>query len=294
MERETHSDNDHHIIDIPNGDDSLYDESYSSARSSLSSTHNDQDIINMLNDDDSSSISSLPTDEETSTSGCDSRNLGNSVELVFALVQTFAALVVLTPAKDEQPQTLLLAWLIGYTCGCIISMLLSMFWCLRMYNQEAGEYPRTRSDGVVKNMKMGLECFFIVWLILGIVWICDGHSSPSDAPKHYRLCVAFIVYSCIRFAAGFLIWLCSGKESEGGGTVFQGPTNDDVSSFVLNVLTILVVLCVQSCCICLVKYGEKEGATRKLECSHVFHLECIDKWLRVKPTCPLCQTLVRG
>lgn len=41
-------------------------------------------------------------------------------------------------------------------------------------------------DGVMDSLKMGIECFFVVWLVLGILWICYGHSSPSDAPKLYR------------------------------------------------------------------------------------------------------------
>ncbi|KAH7428053.1 hypothetical protein KP509_10G073300 [Ceratopteris richardii] len=42
------------------------------------------------------------------------------------------------------------------------------------------------------------------------------------------------------------------------------------------------------CCICLTPY--KEGAVlRDLPCTHTFHMFCIDKWLRMSATCPLCK-----
>ncbi|XP_010278591.1 PREDICTED: E3 ubiquitin-protein ligase At1g12760 isoform X2 [Nelumbo nucifera] len=42
------------------------------------------------------------------------------------------------------------------------------------------------------------------------------------------------------------------------------------------------------CCICLSTYDD--GAElRKLPCSHHFHCSCIDKWLYINATCPLCK-----
>jgi len=44
----------------------------------------------------------------------------------------------------------------------------------------------------------------------------------------------------------------------------------------------------QECCICLAKYKDKEEV-RQLPCSHVFHLECVDQWLKIISCCPLCK-----
>lgn len=43
-----------------------------------------------------------------------------------------------------------------------------------------------RVDRVMEEVKIGLECFFVLWLVLGIFWISFGNSSPSDAPNLYR------------------------------------------------------------------------------------------------------------
>jgi hypothetical protein len=44
------------------------------------------------------------------------------------------------------------------------------------------------------------------------------------------------------------------------------------------------------CCVCLVEYNEQVAANN--ECVHVFHVECMEKWLEQKNTCPLCNTIV--
>ncbi|XP_010462720.2 PREDICTED: E3 ubiquitin-protein ligase At4g11680-like [Camelina sativa] len=291
MERATHNDNDEHVIDVTTDDDSTPGSSLYVTTDDETHNDNDEHVIDVTTDDDystprssldegsySSLSSPLSTDDETSddgassssTRGCDS--FWNTLELVVTLVHIVAALVILTLAKDEHPHALLLAWLIGYTCGCITIALLIILSLLRKYNQ-VGVYSRSRVDRVMEVLKIGVECLFFVWLILGIVWICDAHSSPSDAPKLHRLCVGFIAFSCIRYA--FTLLLCA-DSLLGGGLYFQRPSPDDC------------------CCICLETFGEEERIViRKLECSHVFHSKCIDKWLRVKSTCPLCQSLVR-
>ncbi len=43
------------------------------------------------------------------------------------------------------------------------------------------------------------------------------------------------------------------------------------------------------CCICQLSLKD-EPILRKLECKHLFHLECIDKWFEEKNKCPVCRT----
>ncbi|XP_020236337.1 RING-H2 finger protein ATL70 [Cajanus cajan] len=45
-----------------------------------------------------------------------------------------------------------------------------------------------------------------------------------------------------------------------------------------------------SCSICLGDYKSSDLLRVLPDCEHVFHLKCIDPWLRLNPTCPLCRT----
>ncbi|EPS59843.1 hypothetical protein M569_14963, partial [Genlisea aurea] len=42
------------------------------------------------------------------------------------------------------------------------------------------------------------------------------------------------------------------------------------------------------CCICLSRYVDNDEL-RELPCCHFFHRECVDKWLRMNASCPLCK-----
>jgi len=44
------------------------------------------------------------------------------------------------------------------------------------------------------------------------------------------------------------------------------------------------------CSICFEQY-EKENYVA-VKCGHTFHKDCIEKWLRIRQTCPLCRESV--
>lgn len=46
-----------------------------------------------------------------------------------------------------------------------------------------------------------------------------------------------------------------------------------------------------SCCsICLADYKSNDMLRLLPDCGHLFHLKCVDPWLRLHPTCPVCRT----
>ncbi|CAJ1961288.1 unnamed protein product [Sphenostylis stenocarpa] len=46
----------------------------------------------------------------------------------------------------------------------------------------------------------------------------------------------------------------------------------------------------EGCCtICLSEYKSKDTIRCIPECAHCFHADCIDEWLRMNTTCPLCR-----
>ena len=49
------------------------------------------------------------------------------------------------------------------------------------------------------------------------------------------------------------------------------------------------------CCVCVsaIEPGGEDSCVR-LPCAHLFHAECIQRWLRTRRSCPLCRTLVEA
>lgn len=43
------------------------------------------------------------------------------------------------------------------------------------------------------------------------------------------------------------------------------------------------------CSICLSEYKPKQIVRCMPNCNHCFHVDCIDQWLKMNPTCPLCR-----
>ncbi|CAL5359058.1 unnamed protein product [Camellia sinensis] len=186
--------------------------------------------------------------------------------------------------------------------------------------------PNPRLKALVEYFKMTLDCFFAVWFVVGNVWIFGGHSSSAEAPNLYRLCIVFLIFSCIGYAMPFILCatICcclpciisvlgfredlnqnrgatpesinslptykfkikktrngNGREiSSGageGGVVAAGTEKERVISGEDAV-----------CCICLAKYAHNDEL-RELPCTHFFHKECVDKWLKINALCPLCK-----
>ncbi|XP_074304392.1 RING-H2 finger protein ATL70-like [Silene latifolia] len=45
-----------------------------------------------------------------------------------------------------------------------------------------------------------------------------------------------------------------------------------------------------TCSICLGEYKESDFLRLLPDCGHLFHIKCVDPWLRLNPTCPMCRT----
>lgn len=48
--------------------------------------------------------------------------------------------------------------------------------------------------------------------------------------------------------------------------------------------------CSSCCSICLADYKGKDLLRQLPDCGHLFHVKCVDPWLRLNPTCPNCRT----
>ncbi|KAL3645895.1 hypothetical protein CASFOL_011075 [Castilleja foliolosa] len=193
-------------------------------------------------------------------------------------------------------------------------------------NQTNG-FLNSRLKVFVEYFKTTLDCFFAVWFVVGNVWIFGGHSSSSEAPNLYRLCIVYLMFSLIGYAMPFILCatICcclpciisvlgfredftqnggatqdsinslptykfKAKKNKGGnckemgtaegGIVAAGTDKERAISGEDAV-----------CCICLAKYVNNDEL-RELPCSHFLHKECVDKWLKINASCPLCKAEV--
>ncbi|CAN6326853.1 unnamed protein product [Urochloa humidicola] len=178
-----------------------------------------------------------------------------------------------------------------------------------------------RAQAFADHFKMALDCFFAVWFVVGNVWVFGGHSSAHDAPNLYRLCIAFLTFSCIGYAMPFilcaLICCClpciisvmgfredlnqnRGASSDAINALgtykfkLKKPRNGEGNEGGGGVLAAgtnkeRVVSAEDAvCCICLARYMDNDEL-RLLPCGHFFHKDCVDKWLKINALCPLCK-----
>ncbi|KAF8400739.1 hypothetical protein HHK36_014039 [Tetracentron sinense] len=290
-----------------------------------------------------------------------SSGLWISIELVVTVSQIIASVIVLSLSRHENPQAPLFAWVVGYASGCVATLPL-LYWRYHHRNQgteqnltqprqgssqsslpsveedrgttvaatsngQSAQPPSARLNVLVNRFRNALDCFFAVWFVVGNVWIFGGHSSSSEAPNLYRLCIVFLTFSCIGYAMPFILCttICCclpciisvlgfredlthnrGATLESINALMtykfklkknRNGDNREINSEGVDEGGILAAGTEKErtisaedavCCICLAKFADNDDL-RELSCSHFFHMECVDKWLKINAFCPLCK-----
>lgn len=182
---------------------------------------------------------------------------------------------------------------------------------------------------IPKKLELANTAFSFIWWIIGFYWVSTGAKTLNhDAPQLYWLCIVFLAFDvffvafCVSLACaiGLLVCCCfpcittvlymvPDKEGASEEEIRQLPKYkfrkvDDSERFASEISGrcggIMTELgndppkehVVQpedaECCICVSPYDD--GAElRGLPCNHHFHLDCIEKWLQINATCPLCK-----
>jgi hypothetical protein len=151
---------------------------------------------------------------------------------------------------------------------------------------NAGEPPNatTNSENPNGNIPYGLAFLLIVIFLL--VTLCYGYylynrsmGSRSSSP------VQFIIISS---RAAYI-------RNHGNNITFSRGIDDEVlvtfPTFVYSEAMMSQKGDANSsdCSICLAEYKPEDFVRMLPECRHLFHVNCIDPWLRVHPTCPVCR-----
>ncbi|XVF78421.1 hypothetical protein PTKIN_Ptkin14bG0131200 [Pterospermum kingtungense] len=135
------------------------------------------------------------------------------------------------------------------------------------------------------------------------------------SPESDEIILLFALYVFL-WASLTLYWCCwrlfhdrfqnqgsDNTESAGTVDVEQGETIDSISTHWIDVIPAvretrwpmsgpkaLVSSADHECAICLECFEEKEICLVLLNCGHVFHKPCVEEWLKIDWSCPLCRT----
>ncbi|GLT40473.1 hypothetical protein SLA2020_146100 [Shorea laevis] len=185
------------------------------------------------------------------------------------------------------------------------------------------------SGGVAKHLESANTMFSFIWWIIGFYWVsAGGQNLAHGSPRLYWLCIIFLgfdvffVVFCVALACiiGIAVCCClpciiailyavadqegASKEDIDQLSKFKfRKTSDDekITGNVQGPLGGIMTECGTDslnehvlsqedaeCCICLSPYDDGVEL-RELPCGHHFHCACVDKWLYINATCPLCK-----
>ncbi|KAK9207420.1 hypothetical protein WN943_017707 [Citrus x changshan-huyou] len=194
---------------------------------------------------------------------------------------------------------------------------------------EEERFHGENDSSVAKNLESANTFFSFLWWIVGFYWItASGETLISCSPQLYWLCVTFLAFDvvfvmiCVGVACliGIAVCCClpcilgilyALTEREGateeeidrlpkfkfsridGLEKVNGEIQEPFGGIMIECDTDMPMEHVISeddaeCCICLSAYDDGTEL-RELPCRHHFHCSCLDKWLYINSTCPLCK-----
>ncbi|KAL0906613.1 hypothetical protein M5K25_025123 [Dendrobium thyrsiflorum] len=236
------------------------------------------------------------------------------LEVIALVGQIVSVTTVMVVSKKERPVWPVRFWIASYNIANILSIPI-LYWRYRCSNssqshglssdvEQQRSLEESRSSYLMNKAKPYLELFYALWFVMGNVWIFDSRlGSFNQAPKLHLLCIALLSWNAIIYSFPFLLFLLlccivplvrnllgynMNLASSG-----RGASDDQISRlpywrFKEVEAVDEVAVNNSECCICLAKYIDRDEV-RQLPCSHLFHLRCVDQWLKIISCCPLCK-----
>ncbi|XP_055801687.1 E3 ubiquitin-protein ligase At4g11680-like [Solanum dulcamara] len=236
------------------------------------------------------------------------------MECISLSIQIILCVYTLAVSKEEKPVwPMIRIWALGYVFGCILSVVLlySRYWAFYIRpqrhdsdteQQRSHEDDQSRASWMMEKLRTSVELFFAIWFVMGNVWVFESRLlSYHHAPKLHLLCISLLSWNAIIYSFPFILFLllccCVPMLSTFLGynmnmaSLDRGASDEQLSSLPSWKYKLEIRNKEDEnseCCICLAKYGDKEEI-RQLPCSHIFHLKCVDQWLKIISCCPLCK-----
>lgn len=167
---------------------------------------------------------------------------------------------------------------------------------------------RRRLRALAANARNSLDALALIWFVVGNMWLLGGAAGGACAEasrspvyatdvamlavQYAQIClpclfaVAMVPVFCFCLPCVIRLLAALHDPQHGRGATRRDldklPTCPFSSDFEL-------LKGEEPCCpVCICDYEENDNL-RVLPCSHVFHADCVDQWLAVNATCPLCR-----
>eukprot|EP00127_Corallochytrium_limacisporum_P003386 Clim_evm14s149 gene=Clim_evmTU14s149 len=231
------------------------------------------------------------------------------IMIFWGLARAIVSSVMVGVYWDDECDKPLKIWLLVYAIRAMISVVFVITG--RKYEEETllqsaapgrpDRYSQSHGRAIRSHLNHIHDLFGFVWFIFGVVWFFGSDTCRDTAPELYYTTAAWILA-----AFGYLLWpalimvlalLClpvllySMNRMVGAENV-NGARKSEIEAlphFKFHQSMIDDDGMDDSCVICLANYKNKDEL-RRLPCGHCFHVKCVDQWLRLKVTCPLCVT----
>ncbi|XP_051128415.1 E3 ubiquitin-protein ligase At4g11680-like [Andrographis paniculata] len=228
------------------------------------------------------------------------------VEFMALITQISLTAYTLITSKTEKPVWPMRIWLSGYAFGCFLSVAI-LLWRYRLAHhshddieqQHNNNNEESRSLQCMQRCRASIELIFAIWFVMGNVWIFDSRfGSYHRAPKLHVLCISLLAWNAVSYSFPFILFvlLCCCVPllsallgyNMNTASIQRGASEEQLAGLPSWKYKDADYSEDPECCICLAKYKDKEEI-RQLPCDHIFHLKCVDQWLRIISCCPLCK-----
>lgn len=229
------------------------------------------------------------------------------VTLIFNIIQLTASLTVLAISKSAECDRPLKAFLLIYSLATVLHLAV-MLWHYSEWDPEETAYAfELESSNAEDNWMLACltefsNVFTLMTYVLGNIWVFGCKTCQASAPALYILSLIWVVYGYLMLMLPvllltllifclplfiFIMRLLYPPERRGASEqLISGlPVHTFAPDSLYNGRPIEKEDA--ECAICLGPYETGE-ALRMFGCKHHFHRDCVDRWLGISATCPLC------
>mmetsp|Transcript_4149 Transcript_4149/g.6331 ORF Transcript_4149/g.6331 Transcript_4149/m.6331 type:complete len:322 (-) Transcript_4149:265-1230(-) len=230
-----------------------------------------------------------------------------------SIPQILAGIVILFISWNDQTNCAS-EYIVQWKVWSIIQLvLITLHTVMRIVGWRAEEARGTLSHAL-NTVKNALEALGLIWFVTGNLWLFGGQTeSCAEASQSpiYQLCLALIIILYIQlclpcilavmmvpllcFCLPCVVRLLSFLNDPSSR---KGASQETINSIPLVKYGDVTatnhpegVIVDSSCSICFVDYliGDE---LRNLHCGHALHKSCIDSWLVISSTCPICRSTI--